>query len=335
MPIRSKTLFATLLLTLALGGRRASSSLFDDVARFVAHPVGAPATGAASVIDARRAWVGLAYTGDGGASWTGWQVPSTPDVDFDLGVPPIAANTYFVTAERGWLTGTNSVWATDDGASTWRREMPGHLHAVALIGDDGWLAAGDGKSVRNYTTKDAGRTWKQCGPPWEPSEAAPLSSASFLDSTHGWATIGSFNKRDLPYLGGVAKTLDGGCTWKVIWRDSDNPGENLGDIRFVNANIGWLFSYYGKLLETMDGGAHWRTVQLPDDIRLEGAYLESPAKGWVLGSAAGSSGIYYTSDGGVQWHPIPVAEIRNNSGAAREIPPKWSSGFLRILQLRR
>ena len=287
------------------------------------------------MIDSQDAWIGLTYTADGGDSWLSRLPPTSAAADFDLGAPPYAASTFFVTAARGWLTGLRSVWSTNDGGLTWRRDLPGHLHAVAMKGPRGWMGAGDGRVVENYTTDDFGATWKPCGYPWHPSEAAPWSSASFLDAAIGWVTIASYNERELPYLGGVAKTVDGGCTWNVLWRDRGAAAENLAGIQFVDSTFGWLFASYGRLLQTTDGGSHWKSVPLPNEWRLEGAFLISRTKGWILGSPGSGSGLCYTTDGGAHWHDVSKQEIRRGGGLASELPARWADGFVRALQLRR
>jgi photosystem II stability/assembly factor-like uncharacterized protein len=245
------------------------------------------------------------------------------------------ANTFFVTAKRGWLTGTRSVWMTDDGGLTWRSQVPGHIHTMAFVGDSGWLAAGDGHSVQNYRTEDLGQTWNQCGSSWELSRVAPWSSASFLDARNGWITVGSYNDRELPYLGGVARTMDGGCTWKILWRDSDDPGENMGDIRFVDNSFGWLFTYYGRLLETRDGGTHWSPVALPEPDFLQSAYLVSRSRGWIIEGTNEGPVLHYTTDAGAHWHSVSNEDIRANRGMAREIPVAWGQALLLSFQLRR
>lgn len=308
-----------------------SPSVNDEI-QFVREPANTPESGAVSVVDGLRAWVGLTYTADAGHSWVAMRPPPSAIDSFDLGAPPSAATTSFVTAKIGWLTGLDSVWMTRDGGVTWRRQMPGHFRMIAFVGSSGWLAADDGHSVRNYRTEDLGQTWRQCGPLWEPSEVAPWASAFFLDPKNGWMTVGSFDNRRRPYGGGVARTTDGGCTWRVLWRD-DDAAENLGDIQFLDAAFGWLFASHGRLLETRDGGLHWKPLPLPTLWSIESAYLVSRTRGWAVGGAEHGSGFYMTSDGGEHWLSVSDAEVRENRGAAREIPVKWAGGFLRRLHL--
>ena len=267
-------LLGAVLLAVACGSWRTSPAA-DGAVRFSSAPTETPVTGAAvSVIDDRQIWVGLAYTEDGGATWVARHPPATSALEFDESGPDYGAHTHFITAEKGWLGGLRSIWRTDDGGLSWRAQLPGSRYWMAFAGSSGWLAAGDGNAVENYRTEDVGETWKKCGEPWVLSRAAPWSWASFLDPNDGWITIGSYNDRQLPFRGGVARTMDGGCTWEALWHD-DDPSENLGSIQFVAGGFGWLFSFHGRLLETGDGGSHWTPVALPPSWFIEDAYLVS------------------------------------------------------------
>jgi photosystem II stability/assembly factor-like uncharacterized protein len=206
---------------------------------------------------------------------------------------------------------------------------------VTFVGRHGWMDARVGLSARyrNYITDSFGEGWSQCGDPWTMSNVAPWSSASFLDSGNGWVTVGSFDDRELPSHGGVARTKDGGCTWEILWRD-DDPSDNLGSIRFVDDRTGWLSVGYTRLLSTSDGGYHWKALRLPPDFGLEDAYLVSRTAGWIKGSGYGPA-LYYTLDAGAHWHAVPYQDLRENRGAAREIPAKWGAAFLLGVNLSR
>jgi len=334
MSAKLRIVYWPVVLTAMLSGERAIP-LAEDSVMFVSQSVERPVTGAVSAVGSRSAWVGLAYTEDGGASWRGWQPPPSDRRMFDSGAPPFAASTFFVTSERGWLSGLDSVWMTGDKGSTWHRQLPGRMQSMFLAGGSGWLAAGRGGAVLNYTSSDDGRSWRECGAPWEPTKVAPLGSASFVDAMNGWITVASFTARGLPNLGGVARTSDGGCTWRVLWWDSENVGESerLREVQFVDANRGWLSASYGRLFETADGGKTWKAVALPQNLRLESAYREDLRMGWILGSGTNGSGFYYTKDGGENWQGVLAREIRKDEGLARDIPKKWGAGFLRVLAL--
>jgi photosystem II stability/assembly factor-like uncharacterized protein len=223
---------------------------------------------------------------------------------------------------------------TDDGGSTWRRQVPGHIHTMTFEKGAGWMAAGNSKSVQDYVTADRGQNWTQCGAPWRLSELAPLSAVSFISPRTGWITVANYNQRELPLIGGVAKTTDGGCTWETLWRDTKSQGENLTGIQFVDESFGWLTAMYDRLLETRDGGRHWNPVRMPREwINLESTYLVDRTHGWIIGSSIRGLALYYTSDDGKHWTSVSKEDFIARRGLATEIPPLWGAAFLARIQL--
>jgi len=135
-----------------------------------------------------------------------------------------------------------------------------------------------------------------------------------------------------PIVGGIARTADGGCTWKVLWRNTRGKGENLTELQFVDQNFGWLTASYERLQKTTDGGLHWNPVVLPEGFgMLESAYLASRTSGWIAGATAQGPAVYQTADGGRHWRKVPESELRQGRG----VPPAWGYAFLLKLDSRR
>jgi len=283
-----------------------------------------------SVIDGRHVWVGLAYSADGGASWTARVPPAE-------GAGEFFDYTHFVTASRGWLTGTDAVWSTADKGITWSRLFAGQIRALGFDRrrtGAGWMAVGDDHTVRNYVTRDLGQTWSRCGSEWQTGTVAPFGSVSLFDDKKGWITVARFDPQARPLMQGVARTEDGGCTWKVAWWDTSKSGENWGPIYFVDTSFGWLLSAtYARVLKTSDGGLGWEEVGLPADrYQVQSGYPVDRTHGWILGNFTGqpdnASGILFTPDGGNHWQSVSKADLHNDSGLARQIPLYWGDGFL-------
>lgn len=327
-PVLEKVSWITGFLSVALAlvvpcWPQGSHGVPDEV-RFVSETVGAPVVGPMSVVDTMRAWVGLAYTADGGATWIARRPPRESARNF---LEPLEL-TFFVDAQRGFLNGEHWVWDTDDSGATWKPRLPGRFSTVSFTGNTGWMAVTDNDPlVRNYVTRDVGRTWTECGHTWNMTNVAPGGAASFIDERNGWITIETLDELRRPSLGGVARTEDGGCTWKTLWRDRADPGENLAGIQFVDKEFGWLFARYGGLLRTSDGGHHWRPVILPP-MMLESMYLVRRTRGWVLGSSSSGLALYETDDGGMHWNSVSSSDLRHGRGLAAEIPTRWGAAFL-------
>ncbi len=326
---RLKATFVSLAIVVECLGQ--SPALRPEVLHFSSRPVEKPGVGGlVSVIDAQHIWIGLDYSSDGGATWSG-RFPPQDTEEFDLMFPPQFQQAVFVTSNRGWLTGLRRTWQTEDGGITWSVAFDGgSARSLGHSGRHGWMATWGLNPPTNYITEDLGETWHPCGKPWT-SSAGPLDAAFFVNNRVGWIPVSSFDdqdKRNGP--ASLAKTADGGCNWDLIWSDP-LAGEDLYGVHFVDENFGWMGAGPQRLLETSDGGLHWRAVQLPrQDFRLEGLSLVNRQTGWVVGSPPPD--LYYTDDGGRRWHVVPDSDLREDREAAREIPPSWGIGLLMKLE---
>ena len=291
-----------------------------------------PKGGWISVIDADHIWVGLVHTANGGKSWTAVSPEPADSSQFDNSGPEFQITSFF--SDRSGILGSyDAIWSTHDGGRSWSRILYGHLSGVwSGRGESGWLAAGDDQSVGYYVTRDAGRTWRRCGGALR-ADGAPLGSAFFVDSTHGWTTFARFNEKALPIVQGVASTDDAGCHWHAIWWNQKGLEEPLREVTFADAHAGWLLpAAPAAILSTVDGGLSWSPVSLPAKGFLpESGFLVDRLRGWLAGSSIESeaaSGIYYTKDGGRVWIAISQRDLEDNQGLAPEIPLSWGYGYL-------
>jgi photosystem II stability/assembly factor-like uncharacterized protein len=313
-----------------LGSPQVSAS--HAVVQFLSRLVSAPQDGNVSAVDSEHIWVGLSATADGGLSWSE-RAPSPEDADKFLAFPSPAQPAYFVSPTRGWLSGTDAVWTTTDGGLSWSRLLNGHIYALGFLAKhDGWMGAGTRGRVRNYISRDFGRTWSQCGDVWRLTSVAPLNSVYLLDERNGWATVARYDATERPVQSGIAHTDDGGCAWKVLWWNQDRDQNLLGGLQFVDQEFGWLWAAgHGLLRETSDGGLTWSNLPLPTtDFGIRSAHLLDRNHGWLIGYSPGSNGpgLFFTMDGGRLWHEVPQSDLRVNRGEARVLPSDWGDGVL-------
>jgi photosystem II stability/assembly factor-like uncharacterized protein len=341
--VRAALVFVSILLSFAAGARIfAQQSGSTEPARpktisFSTKQIALPSTGNVSVIDPLHIWVGLALTQDGGHSWTA-RLPKKEDNTRWFDIPETFGRTFFKTENRGWLNGTNAIWATIDEGQTWSLAFP--RKSFSTIGfsteTQGWMAVKERhRSVQNYVTSDAGVTWSVCGNPWPDHSWFPTGSVSFISPRTGWVAVGRYDDSQRTSFFGVAKTIDGGCNWKVSWQDTEGIGGQIGEVQFLDKNFGLLMpGNWGSLLKTDDGGVHWERVS--GDYHMEGGFFTSRTDGWALGNPTGletDSGLAHTSDGGKSWDAISASEIRANRGIARTIPTSWGAGYFRKLRI--
>lgn len=165
-------------------------------------------------------------TTDGGASWRTVFVNDEPDAFFD--------GLSFWGTDRGVaysdsVDETFVVIATDDGGDTWRR-LPADALPPAASGEGGfaasgtlihtrgdrlgWIATGNAAPARVLRTDDAGATWAATEVPLVAGEAAGGTTVTFRDDRHG-VVLGGDLSAQTEYLDTVARTADGGRTWRL------------------------------------------------------------------------------------------------------------------------
>lgn len=106
-------------------------------------------------------------------------------------------------------------------------------------------------------TTDNGQTWTELTP--IPGSAL-MASLDFTSENVG-VVVGA--------SGSIYRTTDGGATWTgpltialgVTTPATPNPiTRALNNVRFYDANTGFIFGNYGTILQTTDGGATWSRI---------------------------------------------------------------------------
>lgn len=186
---------------------------------------------------------------------------------------------------RGWYLGAGQLFTSFDGGATWQRvvlSVPAGKEAwivtpsqPVLQGSDGVLAVGyrnpsgadnaTAQEVYVYVSRDAGRSWSD--PRTAPAGLAPVGdifSAAVLDARHIWLTSLSLTGGDnVQAPPSVARTSDGGQTWKV---SKGTP--RILYMTFADAKLGYGLDVSGQYnanggVKTADGGATWQRVTIP------------------------------------------------------------------------
>jgi photosystem II stability/assembly factor-like uncharacterized protein len=206
---------------------------------------------------------------------------------------------------------------TKDGGSSWMSESSGTdlaLYAVRFADEQhGFISGQDGLILH---TNDGGKTWQrqESNAVFQDKDGSKqplfLFGLHALDADHAWAV----GDRSI-----LTSTGDGGKTWRArkVQMEADiSGGESLAaadpvfyDVRFVDAQNGWIVGEFGKIMRTSDGGETWHEQEktlmegtgifdLLDLPTLYGVHMADAQHG----VAAGIEGhIARTSDGGQRW----------------------------------
>lgn len=201
----------------------------------------------------------LLHTTDGGEHW-----------DLQLGDPhsntPEVNRLRFLDATHGWAMQGGQLIRTMDG-TTWQTigPLPGRGgFAGGSAGyqftsvQDGFEIAGDSFGAAVYATHDGGHSWK---PVYECT--ATLQVNGLTRATNCVLNDLRFVSRQVAYaVGGgenwaaIAKTTDGGSTWKLIYAATDVP--RASTVFFTDENNGVVRLWDSRVLITADGGQNWR-----------------------------------------------------------------------------
>lgn len=255
----------------------------------------------------------IAYSADGGLSWTIENVTLPPGEE------------YTTLYGAAWLGAGNAI-AAGYGGQLWRRDpstrvwelvsVPGFTGPLACAsgfgGDTCWVGGAFGFFRR---TLDYGTTWEFQNPPYDaqnPECEWRLEDLYFSTSPPGTGfVVGQFEL--------IARTLDGGCTWQILVGGPDSGlGGKLEAIDFsgneqsgvavgVHAPQGGTPAYF-----TSDGGATWTPAAfnfpLPSNVDLHDVAWIGGSEFMAVGTQGPSSAqlpyVLHSADMGQTWDEV-------------------------------
>lgn len=204
------------------------------------------------------------------------------------------------------------IWQTVNGGADWEPQVndyafPYTRHDLLDVelkdSHQAWAVGAGGMLLHS---SDAGYHWKR-----QPSGTTnTLNQVTFINDLEGWV---SGDTR-------IMKTINGGAAWNTILT---NPARSFVDIKFLDANEGWVISNSVPsvdttfLLKTTDGGTNWSrklVISYPYSF-----YTFCPLMGIDVISAAElrtftKDTIYHSLNGGQTWAarpaPAPVTNLR-------------------------
>ncbi len=272
-------------------------------------------------VNANVGWVSsgntkLYRTTDGGRSWA---------LSIDFPVPPngFLANFTFFDARIGWAITTrifpsatingehHVIWRTSDGGVSWQQVSTSRvsiLTDMAVTGKQTVLAVGN--YLMNHTTNsgalNSGALWT----------IDAVVRDTLVQEGQFYRAVSAVNERtafSAGWYSRIARTDDGGNTWRPLSFTESTRNDSLLGIHFVDSLNGWVVGIRhgysrapagNRIYRTTNGGRSW-VLQTPSrgladapDVVLNDVQFVSQNVGWVVGS---EGSIYATRNGGTTW----------------------------------
>jgi hypothetical protein len=258
----------------------------------------------------------ILHTADGGANW-----------DVQIGDPhsnnPELMGLHFLDATHGWAYQSGGQLLRTIDGKTWETvgpfgNVPTQFRFVSVR--DGYFISGDYAGSSLFATHDGGRSWKKmysCATTLQVNgltrnTSCYLTDLFFASTKVGYAVGGGFDGT----WGAVAKTVDGGTTWKVVFASTDVA--EATSVFFTDENNGVIRLHDRRVLITADGGQTWRGATGTAEATIKFA---DPQVGWSCIEQYGPS-CSITLDGGKSWtaHDIKLPEdIQSYSVPRRDL----------------
>jgi photosystem II stability/assembly factor-like uncharacterized protein len=238
----------------------------------------------------------IMHTSDGGKNWE-IQVGDPHSNDANI------TDMHFLDAVHGWAVQGDQLIRTTDG-KTWQTIGPfapnnplAEYRFISL--QDGFEAAGYFSGSTIFATHDGGRSWKsvyQCQTTLQVNGLVRNTACFFHDLAFpsaqvGYAVGGAFDGS----WAAIAKTTDGGASWKVIFATTDMAA--VSTAFFTDENNGVIRLQDKRVFITSDGGQSWQGATGSAEATIKFA---DPTVGWSCVLQYGPA-CSYTLDGGKSW----------------------------------
>lgn len=248
----------------------------------------------------------ILHSGDGGKTWQ----------KQDSGSKNYLFSVFFVTDTHGFAVGDKSTLSeTTDGGKTWaarkiQRNMEGQDPDMALAMQDpifydirfvdeqnGWIAGEFGRLLR---TMDGGKTWTEHQDTLMTPESGIVDPMD-LPTFFGAHLISASEALAAGLDGKVARTVDGGKTWRFDPMKLDFPiVDPLYQPLVTTDGHAWAVGAAGEVVHRGPGEAEWTRADLGMQIYtwLRAIDFADAQNGWLVG---GYGTILRTGDGGKTW----------------------------------
>ena len=215
----------------------------------------------------------------------------------------------FKDASIGIVVGDNgTVFTTTNGGTNWISKNSGtslQLRGACFDGGSTFFAVGDDGAAVKST--DDGNTWTTLNS----GTTERLLSVAAVDQ-NVW--VGA---RD----GLLLFSNNGGTTFTSM----SNPAtDDIKDIQFINASIGFACGSNSFFMYTSNGGTNWTSRSTGIAVGLNGLHFVDQNVGWTVG---GAGTLYSTTNAGLNWVAITTPTTQDlNSIHSFDGVNAWSVG---------
>ncbi len=191
------------------------------------------------------------------------------------------SDVFFIDEMKGYLISSDvgvGLYKTEDGGISYQKveNAPGGFDLLFLDSLTGFIGG-------THKTTDGGETWYA-------TNGGSGTKVFFINNTTGWAVGGNV----------IYKTTDVGENW---FTQLTLPADNFTSIYFVDSLSGWATSRY--VWQTTDGGVNWiERTDIPAFFSGD-VYFPNSDTGWVAAYSIINPSLYKTTNGGLDWAPIP------------------------------
>jgi len=245
----------------------------------------------------------MLHTVDAGESWT---VITLTGSDLHQIV--------FKDASIGIVVGDNgTVFVTTNGGTNWiakSSSTSSQLRGAAYAGGSTFYAVGDDGAAVKST--DNGNTWTTLNS----GTTERLLCVSAVDQ-NVW--VGARN-------GLLLFSGNGGSSFSSM----SNPAtDDIKDIQFINASIGFAGGSNSFFMYTSNGGTNWTSRSNGIQVGLNGLHFVNQNEGWVVG---GAGTLYSTTNAGLNWIAIQTGTGQDlNSIHSFDGVNAWAVGNIGVI----
>jgi photosystem II stability/assembly factor-like uncharacterized protein len=246
----------------------------------------------------------------------------------------VSGTTVYIAGKNGSLTDKVCVWKSDNGGSTWTKNiLPESQELVGTVditvsGSLVYVAGGDSEGVCCWKSADAGATWTKIP---LPGRVPDSNSSSILISGSTVYITGDTKTANTNRFACYWKSVDGGDSWTKRELSDGTGNADTEAIAVSGRDIYIIGSDYGteriaRIWKSTDGGDTWsadtihdgaedRTYYIYDIVLMESGvmYVSGNSRKGYLQEDSARACFWRSDDGGLTWSRTDLEKTNNSA----------------------